>query len=198
MISSISGVVTAIAAGNIVIEVGGVGLSVRPSNNALIGARLGQAITLATHLVVRQDELTLFGFIDEQEKNVFEVLQRVNGVGPRLAMQAVSTLGASQIERFICEQDAKALTAAPGVGAKVAQRMVLELANAFVVTTLDSPITPSDGWASVQAALISLGWGEREAREATTMARKQGLSNDQELLGLSDQLKSALSFLGNR
>jgi Holliday junction DNA helicase RuvA len=198
MIASLTGVVTAISALNIVVEVGGVGLSVRPSANALARARLGQVISLATYLVVREDELALFGFADERERYVFEALQRVSGVGPRLAMQAISALGASEIERAIGEQDPKALTAAPGIGAKVAQRIVLELAKAFVVTSFGSITEVSDGWASVQSALVSLGWGEREAREAIVMARKTFDSDASPTEDLGEQLKLALSFMGKR
>lgn len=198
MIASLTGVVTAISSLNIVVEVGGVGLSVRPSGNALSRARLGQVISLATYLVVREDELTLFGFADERERYVFETLQRVSGVGPRLAMQAISALGASEIERAIGEQDANALTAAPGIGAKVAQRIVLELAKAFVVTSFGSVADVSDGWVSVQSALVSLGWGERDAREAISMARKNSEVDALPTEDLSEQLKLALSYMGKR
>lgn len=198
MISSITGVVTSVSATQIVIEVGGVGLAVRPSSNALARSRLGQATSLATHLVVREDDLILFGFADERERFVFEMLQRVSGVGPRLAMQAISSLGASEIERSISEQDAKALTAAPGIGAKVAQRIVLELAKAFVVTPLDLGASSSNGWSAVQAALVNLGWGESESREAVAMARKEVSLNESSDGDLGQQLKLALSFLGQR
>ncbi len=198
MISSITGVVTSVSATQIVIEVGGVGLAVRPSSNALARSRLGQATSLATYLVVREDDLILFGFADERERFVFEMLQRVSGVGPRLAMQAISSLGASEIERSISEQDAKALTAAPGIGAKVAQRIVLELAKAFVVTPLDMGSSSSNGWSAVQAALVNLGWGESESREAVAMARKEVSLNESSDGDLGQQLKLALSFLGQR
>lgn len=198
MISSITGVVTSVSATQIVIEVGGVGLAVRPSSNALARSRLGQATSLATYLVVREDDLILFGFADERERFVFEMLQRVSGVGPRLAMQAISSLGASDIERSISEQDAKALTAAPGIGAKVAQRIVLELAKAFVVTPLDMGSSTSNGWSAVQAALVNLGWGESESREAVAMARKEVSLNESFDGDLGQQLKLALSFLGQR
>ena len=198
MIASVTGVVAAISASEITVEVGGVGLAIRPTSQVLSQARVGKAISLATYLLVREDDLTLFGFADAGEREVFESLKKVSGVGPKTAMQMISTLGANEVRRAISEQDAKALTKTPGVGAKVAQRVVLELENAFVVTSVafggDGPLD----WADVMSALTNLGWGEREARDAVAQARASLLANDEVVTAVGERLRVALSYVNRR
>lgn len=176
MISSLSGIVRAIEPDSITLEVGGIGLTIRPTAGALAGLRVGQKIVMPTHLIVREDELSLFGFADLDEKKTFEALQKVSGVGPRTALQAISHLGASRIQSAIAEQDAAVLVAAPGIGTKVAQRITLELKGLFTTGSLPAlgsqTVVPADEWATVHAALINLGWSDREAREAVSAGRQ--------------------------
>jgi len=198
MIASVTGVVLAVSTSEITVEVGGVGLAIRPTSQALSKARVGKEISLFTYLLVREDDLTLFGFADASERQVFENLKKVSGVGPKTAMQMISALGANEVRRAIGEQDAKALTAAPGVGGKVAQRVVLELANAFVVTNAAFGVNGGTDWSDVMSALTNLGWGEREAREAVQHARQSLSSEDDSVTDVGERLRVALSYVNRR
>lgn len=198
MIASITGTVIAVMPTQITVDVGGVGLAIRPSGQVLQNAKVGQQISLATQLLIRDDELTLFGFVDLSEREVFEALQKVSGVGPKSAMHIVSALGVGKIQKAITEGDAKVLTNAPGVGNKLAQRIVLELAGSFVVKSLAIDATEIDQWASVQSALLNLGWSDREAREAITAARADAVGADTSAQDVGERLKLALSFIGRR
>jgi len=198
MIASVTGVVLAVSTSEITVEVGGVGLAIRPTSQALSQARVGKEISLFTYLLVREDDLTLFGFADASERQVFENLKKVSGVGPKIAMQMISALGANEVRRAIGEQDAKALTAAPGVGGKVAQRVVLELANAFVVTNVAFGVNGGTDWSDVMSALTNLGWGEREAREAVQHARQCLSSEDDSVTDVGEGLRVALSYVNRR
>lgn len=182
----------------ITVDVGGVGLAIRPSSQVLQSARVGQQISLATQLLIRDDELTLFGFVDQTEREVFEALQKVSGVGPKSAMHIVSAIGVGKIQKAITDGDAKILTQAPGVGNKLAQRIVLELAGSFVVSALLVNDSQLDQWASVQSALLNLGWSDREAREAIAAARADDASADFSSQDVGERLKLALSFIGRR
>jgi Holliday junction DNA helicase RuvA len=198
VIASISGVVLSVTNDDITVEVGGVGLAIRPSSEARRLAVVGKRVSLATYLLVREDDLTLFGFSDAGEREVFENLKKVSGVGPKTAMQMVSALGANEIRRAINEEDPKSLTRAPGVGSKVAHRVVLELAGAFVVTSANFGASNADDWAEVMSALTNLGWGERDAREAVSKARESLNDEDEPMVDSSQRLKVALSYVNRR
>ncbi|MFD0891666.1 Holliday junction branch migration protein RuvA, partial [Streptosporangium algeriense] len=127
MIASVRGRVAAIAPEGAVVEVGGIGVLVHCTPGTLAALRVGEETRLATSLVVREDSLTLFGFGTDDERLVFELLQTANGVGPKvaLAMLAVHTPNALRIA--VASADVKALTRVPGVGPKVAQRIIVDL-----------------------------------------------------------------------
>ena len=109
------------------VEVGGVGLAVQCTPGTLAGLRVGQPARLATTLVVREDSLTLYGFADDDERPVFELLQTATGVGPRLAQAVLAVLPPDRLRRAVATEDLAALTRVPGIGKKGAQRLVLEL-----------------------------------------------------------------------
>ncbi len=109
------------------LEVGGVGLELMCTPGTLATLRTGQQATLPTSMVVREDSLTLFGFLDEDEKSVFELVQTASGVGPKLAQAMLAVLAPDDLRRAIAADDVKTLTRVPGIGQKGAQRIILEL-----------------------------------------------------------------------
>ena len=124
LISSVRGEVLSIGLDHAVVEVGGVGLAVQATPNTLATLRRGQQARLATALVVREDSLTLFGFTDDEQRDVFGLLQSVAGIGPRMALATLAVLDPDALATALVEGDVKTLTRVPGIGPKVAQRMV--------------------------------------------------------------------------
>src|SRR6478735_611215 len=127
MIASVRGPVLAITLDHAVIDVGGVGLAVRTTPGTLAGLIRGQQTTLATSLVVREDSLTLFGFATDEARQLFELVQSVSGVGPKIALALLAVLDPDELRRALANGDTTALTRAPGIGKKGAERLVLEL-----------------------------------------------------------------------
>ncbi|WP_175087847.1 Holliday junction branch migration protein RuvA, partial [Candidatus Frankia nodulisporulans] len=124
MIASVSGTVTALGPLSAVVEVGGVGLLVQCTPATLASLRVGEPASLATTLVVRETELTLYGFAAPDERDVFEVLQSAAGVGPKLAQAVLGVHDPDTVRRAVAEEDLNALTRVPGIGRKGAQRIV--------------------------------------------------------------------------
>jgi Holliday junction DNA helicase RuvA len=173
VIATVSGVVAAIGAEAAVIEVGGVGIAVQCTPSTLGSLRVGDAARLATSLVVREDSLTLFGFATEDERLVFETLQGVTGVGPRLAQSVLAVHSPDAIRTAVATEDVGALTLVPGIGRKGAQRLVLELkdrlgAASGAANVVRLPGSPGPGaWRDqLRDALTGLGWTGREVDEA--------------------------------
>jgi Holliday junction DNA helicase RuvA len=180
VIAYVRGPVAAVGPGSAVIEVGGLGLELQCAPSTIAELRLGQTATLAASLVVREDSLTLFGFADEDERQVFETLQTVTGVGPRLAQSLLAVHRPDSLRRAVAGDDVAALMKVPGVGRKGAQRLVLELKDrlgAPTGTDLGAPSTSShDGpvWqGQVHAALVGLGWSTREADTAVAAVAEE-------------------------
>ncbi len=173
MIASIRGPVGHVGLDRVVVEVGGVGLLVHTTPATAAACHRGQEATLATSLVVREDSLTLFGFGGAAERDMFETVQTVSGVGPRLALAMLSVMGPDELAGALTSGDAKALTAIPGIGAKSAQRLVLELRDKVGAIHGTAP-TPAaaraaatDPWREqVTEALVGLGWSGKQASEA--------------------------------
>jgi Holliday junction DNA helicase RuvA len=171
MIASVHGRVTAVGAVGAVVEVGGVGLAVSCTPGTLARLRVGQPARLSTSLVVREDSLTLYGFADDDERTVFELLQTASGVGPRLAQAVLSVLPPNEVRRAVATADVPALTRVPGIGKKGAERLVLELRDKIGAIEPAGPaaLTPTAPWRDqVGQALVGLGWSPREADEAVT------------------------------
>jgi Holliday junction DNA helicase RuvA len=118
MIASVRGTVAALGPDGAVVEVGGFGLAVSCSPGTLARLRLGEPARLATSLVVREDSLTLYGFADDDERALFELLQTANGVGPKLAQTMLAVHAPRELRRAIATSDFRALTAVPGIGRK--------------------------------------------------------------------------------
>ena len=173
MIASLRGRVVAVTLSAAVIEVGGVGMKVLCTPGTLAGLRAGQEATLATSLVVREESLTLFGFIDTDERDMFELVQTASGVGPKVAQALLAVHDPDSLRAAVGGEDIKALTRVPGIGPKGAQRIVLELKDRIGVPTgalrsvaggLPGRSTP---WREqLIEALVGLGWSTREADRA--------------------------------
>lgn len=148
----------------LVVDVGGVGFMVSAPAGAVASARVGSEITLHTHLVVREDGMTLYGFLDPHEQRLFQSLIGVNGVGPKVALALLSALTADELSFAIASGNAAALARAQGVGQKLASRIVLELRDRM---TSGAPVTTGGVESDdVVAALMALGYSQAEAVEA--------------------------------
>ncbi|MFE2478710.1 Holliday junction branch migration protein RuvA [Streptomyces sp. NPDC001194] len=178
MIAFVSGPVAALAPTLAVIEVGGVGMAVQCTPNTIAGLRMGETARLATSLVVREDSLTLYGFADDDERQVFELLQTASGVGPRLAQAMLGVHSPDALRLAVSTGDEKSLTAVPGIGKKGAQKLLLELKDklgAPLVGAQRAPVAagPAPWTEQLAAALIGLGYASREADEAVTAVTPQ-------------------------
>lgn len=185
MIASLSGTVEHVALDRAVIAVGGFGVQFSATPQTLATLHEGRTGSVQTHLVVKEDALTLFGFADRHEREVFEVLITANGVGPRLALAVLSVHHPEAVRRAVTEEDEKALTRVPGVGPKLARKIIVELSGRLTPTgeqvlAPEEPAaseTPEAAWhADVVQAMTGLGWSEKEALkavEATVAARPE-------------------------
>lgn len=172
MIAFVRGEVAAVTLTSAVLEVGGVGLEVHCTPGTLATLRIGQPATLPTSMVVREDSLTVFGFLDDDEKQIFELVQTASGVGPKLAQAMLAVLGPDDVRRAVAAEDVKTLTKVPGIGQKGAQRIILELKDRIgVAVTTDGGATPvpapAAAWRDqVHQGLVGLGWSAKEAEKA--------------------------------
>ncbi len=176
MIAHLNGVVSALGPDLAVLEVGGVGLAVSCAPSTLATLRIGTATRLATSLVVREDSLTLYGFVDDDERILFELLQTASGVGPRLAQAVLAIHRPAAIRRAVASSDVAALTQVPGIGKKGAERLLIDLKDRLGTGPESGPIGAADGaglpggepgWRrSLMQALLGLGWNPREAQAA--------------------------------
>ncbi len=170
MIAFVRGTVAAVGLTSAVIEVGGVGLEVHCAPNTLAELGRGTEAMVPTSMVVREDSLTLFGFANEDEKQMFELVQTASGVGPKLAQAMLAVIDPDTIRRAVGSDDVKALTAVPGIGQKGAQRIILELRDRITATGNASSAGVPTGAASMAAwqiqvhgGLVGLGWTGKEA-----------------------------------
>ena len=173
MIAFVRGTVAGVTLTSAVLEVGGVGLELICTPGTLATLRTGQVATLPTSMVVREESLTLFGFLDEDEKTCFELLQTASGVGPKLAQAMLAVLAPDELRAAVAHEDVKTLTTVPGIGQKGAQRIILELKDRIGVPGTVGPgrvapaAAPQDAWrAQVHAGLVGLGWSAKEADKA--------------------------------
>jgi Holliday junction DNA helicase RuvA len=173
MIATVSGLVAAISGDGAILEVGGVGLDVLCTPSTTAALRVGEPARLWTSLVVREDSLTLFGFATADERLVFDILQSVSGIGPRLAQGVLAVHSPDAVRAAVATEDVGALTLVSGIGRKGAQRLVLELKDKLGPASGESavvrlPGSPGPGiWRDhLRDALLGLGWSTREVEEA--------------------------------
>ena len=167
MISSLNGSVSQVGEGNLVIEVGGVGLLVYVPDPLSDEAKPGQNIFLHTYLIVRQDALALYGFDTAEGRDYFVLLLGVSGIGPKLAVTILSSLNPESIRRAIVTEQADVFNRVPGVGKKTAQKIVFSLQDKITKEEGFEPIaTMSDVDSEVLGALVALGYSVVEAQAA--------------------------------
>jgi len=192
MIASILGNIDAIGTDWLVINVNGVGFKISVPTSVLSeGGIIGREIRLYTHLHVREDELTLYGFISQEDLRIFETVLSVSGIGPKTALAMLSAMNADQLSVAIASADTAMLTSIPGIGKKTAERLILELKDkvgAIVSITTGGRMAQEN--ADVIAALSSLGYSVAEATRAV------GALPDGKKLSLEERLKLALQYLG--
>jgi len=197
MIASVRGVVAAIAPDSAVIEVGGVGLQLHCAPGTLAGLRAGTEARLAASLVVREDSLTLYGFADDDEKQLFELLQTASGVGPRLAQAVLAVHQPDAVRRAISGGDIAALTRVPGIGKKGAERLVLELRDRIgpvgVATGTAGGVLSGEWQEQVRQGVLALGWSASQADQAVAAVAE---TVDGEVPPVPVLLRQAIRLLG--
>ena len=191
MIASLSGIVKIIRPGSIVVEVGGVGLLVNVSPRISANQIVGKSVSLQTVLVVREDALTLYGFETQAARELFELLQTVTGIGPKVAQSALTIYETPELVSAIKNQQTDFLEKIPGLGKKGAQRVVLELHEK--VNGFDSgEISIANSWRDqILSALLGLGFSAKESQERIDLVAAQ--DSEASLKPISELLRAALS-----
>ena len=210
MIAFVRGPVAQVGLTSVVVDLGSVGVEVQCTPSTIATLRTGATAQLPTSVVVREDSWTVFGFLDDDEKQQFELLQTANGVGPRLAQAVLAIHPPREVRRAVSMGDLKALMQVPGIGKKGAERLVLELRDRLGSTTSDTsldgalpagsgPITPVAPWKDqLTSALVGFGWSTKEADGAIAqlvpVADEQIASNG--AVEIAILLRQALQLLG--
>jgi Holliday junction DNA helicase RuvA len=194
MIASVEGTVGAVAADSLVLETGGIGYRVFAAPSVIAAAVPGRSLRLHTYHLVREDQQALFGFRTPEELGFFNLLLTVTGVGPRVAMAIVGSRATADLQLAILQQDQAVLTSIPGIGKKLAERIIFELkekvsAAGIAAGTPAAVATASEN--EVVGALQALGYSLGEAREASRLA----LGDPAVGAGLEDRVKAALRTL---
>ncbi|MCK0115546.1 Holliday junction branch migration protein RuvA [Isoptericola sp. S6320L] len=203
MIASLAGTVTQVTLDRAVLDVNGVGYLVHATPATLAGLRLGEPAQLHTTLVVREDSMTVYGFAEADEREVFETAQSVSGVGPRIALAMLAVLTPDALRRAIAGEDTAALRRVPGIGAKSAQRIVLELTGKLGAPGADGVAGPSaaavaDGRGQVVDALAGLGWSVKVAEDAVAKVLAEAGTETVTETEVPATLRAALRRLGPR
>jgi Holliday junction DNA helicase RuvA len=193
MISHITGTVLECAEKYAIISANGIGYKIFcPPETMFIMENAGTSpVSLWTHLVVREDALTLYGFTDRKDLTLFELLITVSGIGPKTAQGVLSAAGARSVRYAIAHEDPTPLTKVSGVGKKVAEKIVLELKGKIILTKEESADGSSRDESDAVLALASLGYSERDVRTAIKLAPK-------EMTKTQDLVKFALKNLGKK
>lgn len=196
MISSLSGKVSSIESTGMEIDVSGVGYFVNAPSSVLAKVTQGMQLRLLTHLVVREDAMTLYGFITNEAREVFKVLLGVTGVGPKLALAVLSAFEPESLRKVVAAGDVDALCSIPGVGKRGAGRLVLELKEklgAVSETVLNGSVT-----GEVREALLHLGYTPTEVREALDRMPSNGYGEEGSEENVEKLVRAALKELARR
>lgn len=193
MIASISGVVKSNGTTSAVIEVGGVGILVNLSARTAANLKIGQKIELFTSLIVREDSLTLYGFNSVQARELFETLQTVSGIGPKVSQSALSIYEPDEISSAINSGDSKLLERIPGLGKKGAQRVILELKDK--VSGGKTNTSNFDWRGPLESALAGLGFTTKEIDKLLSEISHE-LNDEAKAMSSSELLKLALQIKG--
>jgi len=190
MIARLSGTLWSVETDRCVVRVGGIGFDVRvPSNVADQLDGTGQPVELFTHLHVRENELALYGFLTEDELDLFELLLTVSGVGPKVALAMLGTISPDALRQAVVQEEPTLLSRVPGIGPKTAKAIIFHLKDKIVPTKLPEARSLSDTDAQVIAALTALGFSLVEAQTAL-----QGLPRDEDL-PIEERVRQALANL---
>lgn len=188
MIATLRGEVIQVEENALVIEMGGVGLRVFVPAPLRTRLKAGEGISLFTHLVVREDALTLYGFESQSERDLFTLLLGVDGVGPKVSLAVLSTLSLDAVQQAVVTEQADVLSRVPGVGKKTAQKIVLYLHDRFKPSEAFSGLSKlTDKDSEVLAALTSLGYSVVEAQTAIQSLPKDAPDDVEERLRLALQ-----------
>ena len=189
MIARISGTVWSIAEGSIVVRVGGIGLQVHVPSGVL--AQLddaGQPVELFTHMHVRENDLTLYGFLTKEELALFKLLLSVSGVVPKVALALLGTVSPDALRQAVVQDEPGLLSRVPGIGPKTARAIIFHLKDKLIPTGVQAAPLLSDTDAEVIAALTGLGFSLVEAQAAL-----QSLPRDEDL-PLEERVRQALAY----
>ena len=195
MIARLTGRVLTLDLNTLVLDVNGVGYEIEVSSFTANSFEVDNIVTLETHLIVREDAQILFGFKEASEKKLFQMLIKINGVGPRLAIGIMSGLGEDQFSLAIRDKNVKILTALPGVGKKTAERLIIELQDKMIFEKdsgeKNRSKIPLDVLSDLEGTLLNLGYKPQEVDLAVSRVKVE--SEDLEVL-----IKAALKELGRR
>ena len=204
MIGLLRGKVTAVDADKLILDVGGIGYIINTSARTLSGLKEGDEKTLYTHLIVREDDLILYGFNNNEDKELFILLLSVSGIGPKAAAGILSIFSVRQVVTAIMKEDSSMLTEVPGIGAKTAKRVILELKEkvkdkAEIYTqisaeseqgTVDPDMSSRQGDEALET-LLALGFNRMEAREALRIV------DENSVLTVEERTKQALRYMAS-
>ncbi|MEJ6761529.1 MAG: Holliday junction branch migration protein RuvA [Candidatus Planktophila sp.] len=196
MISLISGTVRSLTTERAIVDVGGVGLSISITPHTSSQMNIGAQVQLFTTLVVREDSLTLFGFLDEESRATFELVQTVSGIGPKVALAIMGAHSAQSLATAIMQEDIKAIEKVPGIGRKGAQRLILELKGKISdFSGSERSISHQPVWREqLASALVSLGFTAKDSDNAISIVVAEYAESgiDASTIDISELLKKAL------
>lgn len=202
MIATLTGEVKAISLDRVVLEVGGVGLLVNLAQNSAVHLNLGTIVTFHTSLVVREDSLTLYGFLTLESKQLFEQVQTVSGIGPKVALAILASLSPAELATAIASENISAIERVPGIGRKGAQRLILELKGKLAdLSDGAQVISHQPIWREqLTNALVSLGFTAKDSDRAitTVVSNLQSSGIEPDSLELGELLKQALQSGGRK
>ena len=202
MIATLTGEIKSISLDRAIIEVGGVGLSINLTQNTATHLNLGTIVTFHTSLVVREESLTLYGFLTPESKDLFEQVQTVSGIGPKVALAILGSLSPDELAAAIATENISAIERVPGIGRKGAQRLILELKGKLSDLSEGTRITNHQpAWREqLTNALISLGFTPKDSDRAITKIVNELQADGLEPadLELSEMLKKALQSGGRK
>ncbi len=197
MISYIKGTVKYLSNEEIIIERDGIGFGILTSQNVINKLRIEDNVTLFTHMHVREDDISLFGFLSQDEKTIFRQLISISGIGPKGALAILSTLSIDELRIAVLSEDYKAIAKANGIGTKTAQRVVIDLKDKLKLedilpdaeASVQEESIGNDNMAEAALALTSLGYSNLEALRALKKVKNN------ENMSVEELLKAALKFM---
>lgn len=197
MIAFVRGKVLASAGTTAIVEVGGVGLQVAVTPTHALALRVGNEVSMPTALVVREDELALYGFADSDSRDLFDLLRGVSGVGPKSSMAVLGTLSPAEIATAVAHEDDAAFRKVSGIGPKTAKLIIISLAGKIHVapSATSEAVGRTSAADGVVAALVGLGWPEKSAVSAVDEAIAAASEGEKDSIQLL--LRTALNTLGS-